>query len=322
MRRMLTLLVLCGLLPAAPSWAEDAAAFPSKSMRVVIPFPPGGAADTFGRLIGAKLGEAWSQPVVADNKPGAGGQVATQIVAGAPGDGYTMLIVTVGHAVNPSLYPNLPYNTEKDLKPVAMIARAPSVLVVNPAVKANSVAELLALAKAKPKELNYASSGNASTSHIAGVLLTTLGKVDMTHVPYRGSAPAVTDLIGGQVQLMIDPIVSSAQHVKSGKLRALAISSAQRSPLAPDLPPIAETVTGYDFSAWFVLLVPASTPDAIVAKLNAQVAKALDAADVKERYVTLGAEPGSGSPAEVARFLSDEIKRYAAVVKESGMKAD
>ena len=322
MRRMLTLLVLYGLLPAAPSLAEDAAAFPSKSMRVVIPFPPGGAADTFGRLIGAKLGEAWSQPVVADNKPGAGGQVATQIVAGAPGDGYTMLIVTVGHAVNPALSPNLPYNTEKDLKPVALVARAPSGLVVNPSVEAKSVAELLAVAKAKPKSLNYASSGNATTSHIAGVLLTTLGKVEMTHVPYRGSAPAVTDLIGGQVQLMIDPIVSSAQHVKSGKLRALAISSAARSSLAPDLPPIAETVPGYDFSAWFVLLVPASTPDAIVAKLNAEVTKALAAADVKERYVTLGAEPGSGSPAEVARFLGDEIKRYAAVVKESGMKAD
>ena len=321
MKRLLPLLTFALAAFAVPTWAQDT--YPSKPLKIVVPFPPGGAADNFARLIGQKLAEAWSQPVVIENKPGAGGQIATQAVATAPADGHTLLVVTVGHAVNPSLYARLPYDTEKDLVPVAKLATVPSVLVVNPAVPAQSVKDLLALAKAQPGKLSYASSGNATTSHVSAALLGSLAGVEMLHVPYKGSAPAITDLISGQVQLMIDPLVSSAQHVKAGKLRALAITSAARSPLAPDLPTLAEAgVPGYEFAAWFLLLAPARTPAPVLARLNEQVARSLAAADVKERYATLGAEAGRGSPAELQAFLHAEVMRYAKLVKDTGMKAE
>ncbi|GCL63780.1 tripartite tricarboxylate transporter substrate binding protein [Pseudaquabacterium pictum] len=313
-------LALCLLLAPAVQ-AQDS--YPSKPIKIVVPFPPGGAADNFARLIGQKLGEAWGQAAVIENKPGAGGQIATQAVATAPADGHTLLVVTVGHAVNPSLYPRLPYDTEKDLQPVAKLATVPSVLVVNPAVPAQNLKELLALAKVQPDKLAYASSGNATTSHVAAALLASMAGVQMLHVPYKGSAPALTDLIAGQVQLMIDPLLSSAQHVKAGKLRALAISSATRSPLAPDLPTMAEAgVPGYAFAAWFLLLAPSGTPAPVVAKLNAQVARSLGAADLQERYTAMGAEAGKGTPAELQAFLAAEIRRYARLVKDTGMKAE
>lgn len=306
---------------ALPALADEP--YPARPIKIVVPFPPGGAADVFARLIGQKLNEAWSQPVVVDNKPGAGGQIATQSVVKSPADGYTLLVVTVGHAVNPALYTKLPYDTEKDLRPVAALARLPSVLVVNPSLPVKSVADLVALARATPGKLTYASSGNATTSHVAGAMFTSLAQVNMLHVPYRGSAPAITDLIGGQVDVMIDPIASSAPHVKSGKLRALAVSTAARTPLAPDLPTLAEAgIPGYDFSAWFLLIAPAATPEPIVAKLNAAVAQALAAPDVRERFATLGAEPGRGSPAEIAAFLGGEIRRMAKVARDAGMKAE
>jgi tripartite-type tricarboxylate transporter receptor subunit TctC len=321
-RTLLTTLALAlGL--AAPNVALAQDTYPNRPLKIVVPFPPGGAADGFARLIGQKLSEAWSQPVVVENKAGAGGQIATQAVATAPADGYTLLVVTVGHAVNPSLYARLPYNTEQDLLPVAQLATVPSVLVVNPAVPAQSLRELLALAKAQPGKLAYASSGTATTSHVSAALMASMAGLDLLHVPYKGSAPALTDLIGGQVQVMIDPLVSTAQHVKSGKLRALAISSARRSALVPDLPTMAEAgLPGYDFAAWFVLLAPAGTPPAVVNKLNQQVQRSLAAADVKERYAVMGAEPGQGSPADLQAFIGAEIKRYAQLVKTTGMKVE
>lgn len=309
-------------LPAGPAAAQDGP-WPSKPVRIVVPFPPGGAADTFARLIAEYAGKSLGQPVVADNRPGAGGQIATDFVAKAPADGHTMLIVTVGHAVNPSLYPKLPYDTLADLAPVARIADLPSVLVVNPEVPAKSVQELVALMKAKPDGVAYASSGNASTSHVAGAMLAAQAGVKVLHVPYKGSASAVTDLIGGQVQWMIDPVLSSAQHVKSGRLRALAVSTAKRSNVVPGLPTIAESgLPGYDFAAWFVLLAPAKTPPAIVERMHREVERILALPEVKERYVQLGAEPGSGTPAQVGAFLAAEVKRYQAVVRDAGMKAD
>ncbi len=326
LRRLILSTLAAVVLPAAlfsPVRAEPAQAYPSRAIKIVVPFPPGGAADTYARLIGQKLADALAQPVVVENKPGAGGQVATQAVARAPADGYTLMVVTVGHAVNPSLYASLPYDTEKDLTPVAGLATVPSVLVVNPTVPANNLKELLALARAQPGQLGYASSGNASTSHVAAAMLADLAAVQMLHVPYRGSAPAITDLISGQVQLMIDPWVSSAQHVKSGRLRALAITSPKRSALAPELPTLAESgLPGYEFTAWFMLLAPGATPPAIVAKLNEQVAKALAQADLREKYQSQGAEPGQGSPAELQAFLRAEIRRYAKLVKDTGMKAE
>jgi tripartite-type tricarboxylate transporter receptor subunit TctC len=309
-------------LLAGPAVAQDAP-WPSKPVRIVVPFPPGGAADTFARLVAEQAGKSIGQPVLAENRPGAGGQIATDFVAKAAPDGHTFLIVTVGHAVNPSLYPKLPYDTLGDLAPVARIADLPSVLVVNPAVPANSVQELVAMMKAKPDALTYASSGNATTSHVAGAMLLAQAGVQATHVPYKGSAPAVTDLIGGQVQWMIDPILSSQQHVRSGKLRALAISTPKRSALAPGLPTISESgLPGYEFSAWFVLLAPAKTPAAIVQRMHTEVERILALPEVRERFAQLGAEPGSGTTQQVGAFLAGEVKRYEKVVRDANMKAD
>jgi len=287
LRGLLAVLLPLAALCASPALAREAA-WPSKPVRIVVPFPPGGAADTFARLIAEQAGKSLPQPVVAANRPGAGGQIATDHVAKSAPDGHTLLIVTVGHAVNPSPYAKLPYDTLADRVPVARVADLPSVLVVHPEVPARSVRELVALMKARPGGLTCASSGNATTSHVAAALLTSQAGVPALHVPYKGSAPAVTDLIGGQVQWMIDPVLSSAQHVKTGRLRALAVSTARRSPLVPELPTIAESgVPGYDFSWWFVLP---------------------------------GAEPGSGTREQVAAFLQDEVRRYADVVKTAGTR--
>lgn len=317
------LAAVTGIAPLGIFAQEAVMSFPSKPIRILVPFPPGGAADTFARFIGDRLAQTWGQAVLVDNRPGGGGIVATQAAVKAPADGYTLLVVTVGHAVNPHLYAKLPYDSEKDLQPVARLATLPSVLVVNNHVAARTVAELLSLAKAQPGKLAFASSGNATTSHVAGAMLTSLAKVNMLHVPYKGSAPAITDLIGGQVDMIIDPLTSSAQHIKSGKLRALAVSTAKRSPLAPELPTLAESgVPGYDFSAWFLMLAPSGVPAPIVKKINDEVQRIMATAETREKFHVLGAEPGHGSPQELQHFLSDEIKRYAAVVKASGMRAE
>lgn len=309
-------------MPCAAT-AEDVAAYPSKPLRLLVPFPPGGAADVFARFIGDRLTQSWKQAVIVENRPGGGGVVATQVAAKAPADGYSLLVVTVGHAVNPHIQSKLPYDTLKDLQPVARIASLPSVLVVNNAVPARNVAELVALARQRQGRLTYASSGNATTSHVAGALFTSQAGVEVMHVPYKGSAPAITDLIGGQVDMMIDPLVSSGPHIQSGKLRALAVSTAQRSPLVPDLPTLAEAgVPGYDFSSWFILLAPAGVPQPVVNKLNAEIQRILAQPETREKFVQLGAEPGRGTPAELQAFLVSEVKRYADVAKAAGMKVD
>lgn len=299
------------------------AAFPSKPVRFLVPFPPGGAADTFARLVGERLSQAWDQPVVVENRPGGGGIVATQAAVRAPADGYTLLVVTVGHAVNPALHAKLPYDTLVDLQPVARLATVPSVLVVNPSLPVKTLGELVALAKSQPGKLTYASSGNASTSHVAGAMFASLANVDITHVPYRGSAPAISDLLGGQVNMIIDPIASSAQHIQAGKLRALAVSTATRSPLAPDLPTMAEAgLRGYDFSAWFMLLAPKGVPPAVIAKINKDVIATMSSAEIKDRYKTMGAETGTGSPQELAVFLGSEVQRMGELAKAAGMKLE
>jgi tripartite-type tricarboxylate transporter receptor subunit TctC len=312
-----------GLTTSTVSAQEAATAYPSKPIRILVPFPPGGAADIFARFIGDKLTHSWGQPVLVENRPGGGGQVATQATVRAPNDGYNLLVVTVGHAVNPHLYTKIPYDTEKDLRPVARLATLPSVLVVNNAVPVRSVAELVARAKSQPNKLNYASSGNASTSHVAGAMLASLAKIEIMHIPYKGSAPAITDLIGGQVDMIIDPLLSSAQQIKAGKLRALAVTTAKRSALVPDLPTLAEAgISGYDFSSWFILLAPSGVPDPIVKKINDEITRIMATPETLEKYIALGAEPGQGTPQELQAFLSSEIKRYAAVVKAAGMRAD
>jgi len=311
-------------LPGTAVLAQEAAAsYPSKPIRILVPFPPGGAADTFARFMGDRLAQTWSQPVVVDNRPGGGGIVATQAAAQAPADGYTLLVVTVGHAVNPHLHAKLPYDTEKDLQPVANLASVPSVLVVNSKVPARNVAELVALAKSRPGQLTYASSGNATTSHVAAAMFTARAGAPLMHVPYKGSAPAITDLIAGHVDVIIDPLVSSAQHIQSGKLRALAVSTGKRSSVAPELPTLAEAgVSGYDFSAWFLLLSPSGLPTPIANKVNAEVQRILATPEARDKYKAMGAEAGTGTPQELAAFVSAEVRRYGEVVKAAGMKLE
>ena len=289
-----------------------------------MPFPPGGAADTFARLAGQKLGEAWGKAPVIENRPGAGGIIATEAAAKSPADGYTYIVVTVGHAVNPSLYPKLPFDTMGDLAGVAMIASVPNVPVVHPSVPARSVKELIALAKAKPGSLKYASSGNATTSHMAAALLQSLAGIEMLHVPYKGAAPAIQDLVAGRVEVMLDPAVSSSAFVKQGKLHALAVTTAKRTPLLPDLPALAEAgVPGYEFNAWFLLLAPAKTPAAIVSKVNQDLAKVAAMPDYLEKLANLGAEPAAAlTPAQVNEFVAKEIQRWAKVVKEANIKVE
>ena len=317
------LVAAASLLPLA-SFAQGAAAYPDRSIKILIPFPPGGAADTFGRLVGQKLQDTWGKASVVENRPGAGGIIATEATVKSAPDGYTFLVVTVGHAVNPSLYATLPYDTMKDLAPVAMIATLPNVLVVHPSVPANTVAEFLALAKSKPGQLKYASSGNATTSHMAAALLSSLAGIEMLHVPYKGAAPAVQDLVAGRVDLMLDPTVSVGNFVKQGRVKALAVTTAKRTPLLPELPALAESgVPGYEFTAWFLLLAPAKTPADIIAKVNAEIGKFGAAADYKEKLTNLGAEVAPAqSPAQVQAFLGREIQRWAKVVKEANIKID
>lgn len=309
---------------AAPSALGQVADYPNRPIRFVVPFPPGGAADTFARLASHRLGEVWKQQNVVENRPGAGGIIATEFAVKAPPDGYTFLVVTVGHAVNPSLYAKLPYDTLNDLVGVAMIASVPNVLTVHPSVPANTVQELIALAKAKPGGLTYASSGNATTSHMAAALLAQLAGVTMTHVPYKGAAPAVQDLVAGRIDLMLDPTVSSGGFVKQGKLRALAVTTARRTPLLPELPTLAEAgVPGYEFSAWFLMVAPAKTPVDVIAKVNQEIARMNADPQAKERFAALGAEPAPNlSSAAVSTFIDTEIKRWAKVVKEANIRVE
>lgn len=322
---MLVAIGLAGTLTTAkPLSAQDVGDnFPERLITTVVPFPPGGAADTFARLLSEQFEQRWGQATVVENRPGGGGIVATRHVVGQPADGYTFLIVTVGHAVNPSLQDSLPYDTLNDLTPVAMVAQLPSVLVVNAGLEVETVADLVEMAQANPGGLTFGSSGNATTSHVAGALFTTLAGVDMLHVPYSGSAPAITDLIGGQIDMMIDPVLSSAQHVETGRLRALAVSTAERSALVPDLPTMAEAgIDGYEFGAWFMLLAPAGTPEPIVAKVNAAINEMLKTDAMTDRLARLGAEAVSMAPSDLQAFLEAEIASYAEIVEAAGMKVD
>ena len=312
------------LLVAGAAATVQAQTYPSKPIRMIVPFPPGGTTDILARAIGAELTKAWGQPVVIENRPGAGGNIGSEAVARSPGDGYTLLMGTVGtHGINPSLYKKMPYDAVKDFAPVTLVALVPNILVVHPSVPAKSVAELIALAKKQPGKLTYASSGNGTSIHLSGALFESLAGVQMVHVPYKGSAPAVTDLLGGQVNMMFDNMPSALPHVKAGKLRALGVTSAKRSPAVPDVPTIAEAgVKGYEASSWFGVLAPATTPKDIVAKLNAEIAKSLGTPEMKEKLSSQGAEPVGNTPEQFGAFIRAEIDKWAKVVKASGATVD
>jgi tripartite-type tricarboxylate transporter receptor subunit TctC len=309
---------------AAFAFAQAPVAYPTKSIRLVVPFPAGGATDILAREVAKHLTETWGQSVVVDNRPGAAGNIGSELVAKSAPDGYTLEMGTVGtHAINASLYSKMPYDHVKDFVPVILVAGVPNVLVVNPSVPVNSVQELIAYGKANPGKLNFASSGSGTSIHLSGELFKVMTGVQMTHVPYKGSAPALQDLIGGQVQLMFDNLPPSLPQIKAGKLRALAVTSAARAPALPDVPTVAETgLPGFEASSWFGVLAPAGTPPAIVTKLNAEIAKWLTSAEAKEKLVSVGANIAGGTPDDFARHIAAETAKWAKVVKESGAKVE
>jgi tripartite-type tricarboxylate transporter receptor subunit TctC len=301
-----------------------AQAYPNHAIRLVVPFPAGGTTDILARDVAKKLTDALGQSVVVDNRPGAGGNIGADLVAKAPPDGYTLLMGTVGtHAINPSLYAKMPYDHVKDFVPVVLVAGVPNVLVVNPSVPVNTVADLIKLAKSKPGAINFASSGSGTSIHLSGELFKTMTGVDMTHVPYKGSSPALTDLMGGQVQIMFDNLPSSLALIKSGKLRAVAVTSLKRAPALPDVPTVSESgVPGFEASSWFGILAPAGTPAPIVAKLNAEVNKWLQSPEGKEQLLAQGAEVAGGPPEQFVAHIRAETDKWAKVVKASGAKVD
>ncbi|MDR6424005.1 tripartite-type tricarboxylate transporter receptor subunit TctC [Variovorax beijingensis] len=313
-----TLLVCLPLVAAA-----QAGDFPNKAIRIVVPFPPGGATDAAARLVAVKMGEHWGQPVVVDNRAGAGGNVGSDLVAKAPADGYTLVMgVTGSHAINTSLYSRMPYDPVADFVAISQVAVVPNVLVVHPSVPAKNLAELMALAKKEPGKLNYASLGNGTAAHLGMEMLKSEAGVDITHVPYKGSAPAVSDLLAGQVQMMVDGLPSALPHVKAGKLRAIALTSLRRAPSLPDLPTIAETYPGFYADAWSGLFAPKGTPQPVVDKLSAEVQRILKLPEVREKLTALGAEPVGSTQAEFAAHVKREIDKWAKVVKTSGAKVD
>ena len=320
------IVILCaGMLLTLAATAAQAQAYPARPIRFVVPYAPGGPLDLIARAIGQKLTEATGQPVVVDNKPGAGGNIGADIVAKAAPDGYTIVMGAVAtHAINPTLYPKIPYDPVKDFTPVAMVAVVPNVLVVNPALPVKSVKELIDFAKARPSYLNFASGSTGSTGHLAGELFNALAGVQMVHIPYKGGAPAMADLLAGQVQLMFDNLANALPQVKAGKLRALAVTTAQRSAFAPDLPTLAEAgVPGFDLTTWFGIFLPGNAPRDIVLRLNTEINKALSAPDMKDRLEKMGAEPpANNTPERFAAFIKVEFDKYARVIKASGAKVE
>lgn len=313
-----------GAVFACVALGASAQGYPNRPIRLVVPFPAGGTTDILARAVSQKLTEALGQAVVVDNRAGAGGNIGADLVAKSAPDGYTLLMGTVGtHAINPSLYSKMPYDHVKDFVPVVLVAGVPNVLVVNPALPVNSVADLIKLAKDKPGTINFASSGSGTSIHLSGELFKTMAGVDMTHVPYKGSSPALTDLIGGQVQVMFDNLPSSLPQIKGGKLRAIAVTSMARAPALPGVPTINESgLPGFEASSWFGILAPAGTPAPIVARINAEVNKWLQSSDAREKLLAQGAEAAGGSPEQFGGYMRSETEKWAKVVKASGAKVD
>ena len=322
-RHLLALLALAGL--GLSAHAQPAAAdWPNKPIRWVVPFPPGGAMDAIARTLGEKAGKALGQPFVIENKPGAGGNIGADYVAKQPGDGYALMITSIGMATNKPLYGKLSYDPIKDFAPVSLLAVVPNVLVTNatqPDVK--TARDVIAATRKAPGKLTYASAGNGTSIHLAGEVFASLAQLDMLHVPYKGSGPAVADLLGGQVNYMFDSITSARPHIQSGKLRALGVTTAKRSSTLPDVPTLAEAgVPGYEVSPWFAVFMPASTPKPIVSKLNKALLDAMKDPDVVKRFETIGAEPVGSTPDELARHLARESERWTQLITERGIKLD
>jgi tripartite-type tricarboxylate transporter receptor subunit TctC len=321
--RRATFCLLAGLtsIAALPAAAQDA--YPNKAVRIVVGFSAGGTTDVVARLLSKELSEEFGQSFIVENKPGAGSNIAAEYVVRAPADGYTLLMMAVTSTINQTLYPNLKFDVTKDLTAVALGAKVPNLLVVNPKLPVNTVKELVDYANKNPGKLNFASSGSGTSIHMTGELFKLQTKTDMSHIPYKGSSPALTDLVGGQVQIMFDNMPSALPLVQSGKLRALAVTAPVRSPAAPDVPTMSEAgFEGFDVSSWFGLMAPAQTPDAVVQKINVAVAKALAKPELQKRLLDLGAIPQPMTVAEFDAFVKKEVSTWGAVVKAANVQAD
>ena len=328
-RRQLILVALASATLGSPGaiWAQ--AAWPSKPLRIVVPFSPGGTTDLLARVLAPELSQALGQAVVIENKGGAGGNIGADAVAKAAPDGYTLLMGTVGtHGINKSLYSKLPYDPQKDFAPITLVAGVPNVMIMNAerakALGIQSVLDFVKYAKAHPGQLNMASSGNGTSIHLAGELFKSRTGIFMTHIPYKGSGPAMKDMLGAQMDVMFDNLPSAMPHIQSGSLKAFAVTSATRTPSLPDLPTMAEAgpLPGFEASSWFGLLAPAGTPPEVVSRLQRETAKALGTPAIKERLLALGAMPGGNTPEAFAQLIDAEIKKWAGVVKASGAKVD
>jgi tripartite-type tricarboxylate transporter receptor subunit TctC len=319
-RRLLCAAGAFGVLVTART--AHAQAYPSRPVRWIVPFPAGGPSDILARLIGQSLTERLGQPFVIENRAGASGNVGTQAVVAAPPDGHTLLFVAAPNAINVTLYPNLGFNFVRDIAPVATIARGALIMLVTPSFPAESVAQFITYAKANPGKINMASAGNGTPPHVAGELFKAMTGIDMVHVPYRGVAPAITDLLGGQVHVLFDPVPSSIGYVRSGKLRALAVTTAERSQSLPDTPALSEFVPGYEASTWFGAGAPRETPGDIVGKLNSAINAVLGEPAMKARLADLGASVFTGSPADFGKFVAAEADKWGKVVTLAGIKPD
>ena len=321
-KTMVALVAAIGLALFAP--LAGAQAWPTKPIKWVVPFAPGGTTDILARTVGEKLALAVGQPVIIENKPGAGGGVGAEFVAKAAPDGYTIMGGTIStHAINASLYKNLPYDPVKDFAPIVLLARVPNMLVVNPDVPAKNVAELIVLLKANPGKYTFASSGNGTSQHLSGELFKSMSGTDMQHIPYKGSPPALQDVMGGQVTMTFDNITTAWTLAKSGKLRALAVTTASRSAIAPDVPTLAESgLPGFEVGSWQGVFAPAGTPPEIVKRLNAEIVRILGLPDVKEKLAGLGAELVGNTPEEFAALVKVEVVKWADVVRKSGARVD
>ena len=316
-------MIIAFLATLAFAGTAAAQSFPSKPIRFIVPFPPGGPVDAVARIVGLRVSQSTGQPVLVENRAGAGGIVGAELAAKAPADGYTVFVCAIHHSVLPSIHAKLPYDFWRDFVSVGMGATFPIVVVANPSVPVTTLKELIAYAKANPGKLSYGSSGNGGGTHLAGELFKTLAGVDILHVPYKGSAPAMTDVLGGQVQLMFADGPTAVPQVKGGKVKALAVAQSKRSALVPDVPNAGEAgLPGYDAYSWTGFVAPAGTPPDVVQRLNAEIVKALSAPDMREALLTRGAEPHPGTPEEFTSFVRAEMTKWAKVVRQANIKAD
>jgi tripartite-type tricarboxylate transporter receptor subunit TctC len=315
---MATAMFASALLVTGASIAQQ---YPTKPIRIIVPFAPGGPNDILARVIGQKLTEAWGQQTIVENRPGGGTVIGTEVVAESPPDGYTLLMVSTSHTSNPSLR-KLPYDPLRGLEPVILVAAAPNVLIAHPSLPAKSVKELIAVARSRPDQVAYGSGGAGTSTHLSGAMLTQMGGVRMVHVPYKGGGPATIDLLSGQITWMFGTLLPSMPHIRSGRLRALAVTSTKRTPVLPDVPLVADSLPGFEASSWYGVSAPGGTPKDVVAKLNQEIARILNSAEMRERLSHEGAEVVGGSPEEFGRFYRAEIDKWAKVIRAAGIKLE